>query len=188
MKRITLILGGTRSGKSRHAEKLAEHAKKRTYIATAEAIDEEMQERIAVHRDRRDAAWETREAPLDLVAALGEADAAHGIVLIDCITVWIGNLMHCGRPVADEVGRLCDMLASTKGQVIVVANEVGLGIVPDNTLARRFRDEAGWANQRIAALADEVIFMSAGLPLTLKSRSRSRASQRQRPSAPGRKA
>src|SRR5438552_9102527 len=103
MKRVTFILGGARSGKSRYAETLAGRAKKRTYIATAETIDEEMRDRIATHRGRRGAGWATREAPLDLVPALGDADAAGGFVLIDCITVWIGNLMHYGRPVAEEI-------------------------------------------------------------------------------------
>ena len=188
MKRVTFILGGARSGKSHYAETLARRAKKRTYIATAEAIDEEMRDRIATHRDRRGEDWTTCEAPLDLVTALHDADEAGSLVVIDCITVWIGNLMHYGRPVCEEVERLCEMLLSTAGEVIIVANEVGLGIVPDNAPARRFRDEAGRANQKIAAIADEVIFMSAGLPLVLKKRSRSRSLRKSKASARARKA
>jgi adenosylcobinamide kinase / adenosylcobinamide-phosphate guanylyltransferase len=171
---ITLILGGARSGKSRYAEGLAQGAPKRVYIATAEPIDEEMRSRITRHREQRGAGWITREAQLELAAALTEADADDGVVLIDCITVWLGNLMHRERDIPLEVARFCQALECAKGRVILVANEVGLGIVPDNAMARRFRDEAGRANQKIAAIADEVIFMAAGLPLPLKTRSRGR--------------
>jgi adenosylcobinamide kinase / adenosylcobinamide-phosphate guanylyltransferase len=175
---ITLILGGARSGKSRYAEKLAEGTLKRVYIATAEPIDEEMRSRIDQHREERGTGWITREAPLDLAAALMESAADDGLVLIDCITVWLGNLMHHQRDTPSEVDRLCQALGRATGHVIVVANEVGLGIVPDNALARRFRDEAGRANQRIAAIADEVIFMAAGLPLVFKTRTQGRRARR----------
>jgi adenosylcobinamide kinase/adenosylcobinamide-phosphate guanylyltransferase len=188
MRRVTFVLGGARSGKSRYAEGLGGAAKKRTYMATAEIIDEEMRDRIASHRERRGERWVTCEAPLNLAAALRDADAESRLVLIDCITVWLGNLMHHGRDVTAEVDRLCEALSTAKGHVIVVANEVGQGIVPDNALARRFRDEAGLANQKIAEIADEVIFMAAGLPLTLKKRSRPRSSRRQAASRRGRKA
>jgi adenosylcobinamide kinase/adenosylcobinamide-phosphate guanylyltransferase len=171
---ITLILGGARSGKSRYAEDLARGAPKRVYIATAEPFDEEMRSRIARHREERGSGWVTREAQLELAAALTEADADERVILIDCITIWLGNLMHRERDVPLEVDRFCQALECAKGRIIVVANEVGLGIVPDNAMARRFRDEAGRANQRIAAVADEVIFMAAVLPLTLKTRSQGR--------------
>jgi adenosylcobinamide kinase/adenosylcobinamide-phosphate guanylyltransferase len=185
--RITFILGGARSGKSRHAEALArKHKGPRTYIATAEAIDAEMRTRIAMHRGRRDGAWVTREAPLDLVAALAEAKT--GFVLIDCITVWIGNLMHYGRDVRAEVAALCEVLKKNKARVAVVSNEVGLGIVPENALARTFRDEQGFANQCIAEISDAVIFIAAGLPITLKKGSRRPAPKRRARKARGRKA
>jgi adenosylcobinamide kinase/adenosylcobinamide-phosphate guanylyltransferase len=173
MNHITFILGGARSGKSRYAEQLLSREGKRTYIATAEIIDEEMRERMTQHRDRRGKAWTTCEEPLDLAAALANSDAKDGAILIDCITVWLANLIHHGRDTEGEVDRLCRTLKNVKGSVVIVANEVGLGIVPDNALARRFRDEAGRANQKIAAISGEVIFMSAGIPLVLKKRRRS---------------
>lgn len=187
MSRITFVLGGARSGKSRHAEALAEkHKGAKTYIATAEAIDTEMRERIATHRSRRGGEWMTREAPLDLVAAL--AAAKTGFILIDCITVWIGNLMHHGRDVRAEVAKLCEALKNTRARVVVVSNEVGLSIVPENALARAFRDEQGFANQRLAEIADEAVFIAAGLPVSLKRGSRRQAPARTAKSGRGRKA
>lgn len=169
MRRITFVIGGARSGKSRHAEALAKgHKGALTYIATAEISDAEMGERIARHRAERGPGWTTIEAPLDLVAALGQADRASAFTLVECITVWINNLMYHGKDVAGEVERLCTHLVKMKGRLVIVANEVGLGIVPDNALARRFRDEAGRANQAIADMADEVVFIASGLPMTLK--------------------
>lgn len=167
MSTVTFVLGGARSGKSRYAEGLAaKHRGRKTYIATAEAFDGEMRERIVKHRQQRGEGWETREAPLDLVATLAACNTS--FILIDCITVWIGNLMHHGRDVRAEVDRLCEALARTKVRAVIVSNEVGLGIVPENALARTFRDEQGFANQRIAEVADEVIFVAAGLPIILK--------------------
>ncbi len=187
MNRVTFILGGARSGKSRYAEALArKHQGSKFYIATAEAIDAEMRERIAMHRSRRGTAWITREAPLDLVAALAEAKT--GFILIDCITVWIGNLMHHGRDVRAEVAALCDALKKTKARVAVVSNEVGLSIVPENALARAFRDEQGFANQRIAEIAGAAVFIAAGLPIILKRPSRRQAPKRRAGKARGRKA
>jgi adenosylcobinamide kinase/adenosylcobinamide-phosphate guanylyltransferase len=187
MKRITFILGGARSGKSRYAEGLAQHHKGQlTYIATAEVTDEEMRERIARHRAERGEKWTTIEAPLELVAALARADGASSFMLVECITLWMNNLIYHGKDVAGEVERLCTALARIKGRLVIVANEVGLGIVPDNVLARRFRDEAGRANQAIAEAADEVVFIAAGLPMMLKKpkpaaqRARSRARGRGR--------
>lgn len=169
MRRVTLILGGARSGKSRHAESLARgHKGRLIYIATAEVTDEEMRARIDRHRQERGPGWETVEAPVDLVSALRKADAANAFVLVECITVWVNNLMYHGKDVASEVKRLCAALAETRGRIAIVSNEVGLGIVPDNALARAFRDEAGRANQALAEAADEVVFIAAGLPLTLK--------------------
>lgn len=169
MRRITLVLGGARSGKSRHAEALAKANKPRVYVATAEIIDAEMRERIDLHRAQRGAGWQTLEVPLDLTDALRQADRAGGFILVECITIWINNLIYHGKDVAAEMELLCDTLPKLKGHVVLVSNEVGLGIVPDNALARRFRDEAGRANQSLAAVADEVVFIAAGLPMMLKS-------------------
>lgn len=167
MSRVTLVLGGARSGKSRFAEGLAPSAGAKTYVATAEAFDDEMRARIDHHKLQRGQGWDTLEAPLDLVAAV--RDVAAGFVLVDCITVWLGNLMHHGRDVQDEVAALCEALRLCRTTVVLVSNEVGLSIVPENALARRFRDEQGFANQRLAQLADAVYFIAAGLPLALKT-------------------
>ncbi|MBX9461850.1 MAG: bifunctional adenosylcobinamide kinase/adenosylcobinamide-phosphate guanylyltransferase [Aquamicrobium sp.] len=165
---MTFILGGARSGKSRHAEELlAAEPAPWTYVATAQALDDEMAERIAHHRARRDSRWRTVDAPLDLVAAL-EALPGGRPVLVDCLTLWLTNVMLTGRDVEAESQRLADALARPRGRWVVVANEVGLGIVPDNALARRFRDAAGRLNQMVAAQADGVLFMVAGLPMKVK--------------------
>ena len=166
MSRITLVLGGARSGKSRFAEGLArQHGGPRTYLATAEAFDDEMRQRIARHRDQRAGdGWQTVEAPLDPAAALPR----QGLVLLDCVTVWLGNLMHHERDLRAEVSNLCAALEACPAEVILVSNEVGLSIVPENAMARRFRDEQGLANQALAAIADNVYFIAAGLPLKLK--------------------
>ncbi|HWD57612.1 MAG TPA: bifunctional adenosylcobinamide kinase/adenosylcobinamide-phosphate guanylyltransferase [Stellaceae bacterium] len=171
---ITLILGGARSGKSRHAEQLVTAAASAgTYIATAEPGDAEMAARIAEHRARRSAFWRTVEAPLDLAAAIrAEADPARPI-LVDCLTLWLANLMGAGRVVAHDSEALRAALRDaagrdTAGPVVLVANEVGLGLVPETPLGREFRDAAGRLNQDIAALADRVVFVAAGLPLVLK--------------------
>jgi adenosylcobinamide kinase / adenosylcobinamide-phosphate guanylyltransferase len=162
-----LVLGGARSGKSRYAEGLADSfAGDRLYIATAQAGDEEMAARIAAHRQRRGPGWTTLEAPLALAEALAGADAP--FVLIDCITLWISNLLLADIDIAPRVEALAEALRARQGTVAVVSNEVGLGIVPDNALARRFRDAAGLANQRLAQACDEVVFLAAGLPLRLK--------------------
>ena len=167
MKRLTLVLGGARSGKSRYAESFAaEVSGSKTYIATAEAFDDEMQARIASHQTGREAGgWATIEAPLDPVGALKRA---HGFVLLDCVTVWLGNLMHHERDIGKAVDLLCEAAAARDGETVLVSNEVGLSIVPENALARRFRDEQGRANQRLAAVADHVVLLVAGLPLKLK--------------------
>ena len=167
--RITLVLGGARSGKSAHAEALlADHAGARLYVATAEARDTEMTARIAAHRARRGAAWRTVEAPLALVRTL-EAESRPGrALLVDCLTLWLSNLMGAGRDIAAEIERLAACLARLEGRTVLVSNEVGLGIVPGNATARAFRDHAGRLNQAAAAVAGRVVFVAAGLPLTLK--------------------
>ena len=166
MSRLTLILGGARSGKSRFAENLArQHGGPRTYIATAEPFDDEMRQRIARHREQRAGdGWQTLEAPLDPAAVLPR----EGLVLLDCVTVWLGNLMHHDRDLRAEVAKLCAALEACPAEVILVSNEVGLSIVPENAMARRFRDEQGLANQALAAISDNVFFIAAGLPLKLK--------------------
>jgi adenosylcobinamide kinase/adenosylcobinamide-phosphate guanylyltransferase len=166
---ITLILGGARSGKSRHAERLVERAADRaTYCATAEAGDTEMADRIAAHRARRGRAWSTVEAPLALADAIRVQSRADRPMLVDCLTLWLTNLMLAGREIEAEVAALAVALRDAPGPVVLVANEVGLGLVPETPLGRRFRDEAGRLNQEIAALADRVVFVAAGLPLVLK--------------------
>ncbi|QCI96216.1 bifunctional adenosylcobinamide kinase/adenosylcobinamide-phosphate guanylyltransferase (plasmid) [Novosphingobium sp. EMRT-2] len=164
-----LVLGGARSGKSRYAQQRVEACGGRlAYIATAQALDAEMEDRIARHRADRDARWHTIEAPLALAAALARAGESHAAILVDCLTLWLSNLLLADRDVQREGMALVEAVATCPVPVALVANEVGLGIVPDNALARRFRDEAGWLNQRLAAMADEVVFVAAGLPMVLK--------------------
>jgi adenosylcobinamide kinase / adenosylcobinamide-phosphate guanylyltransferase len=160
---ITLVLGGARSGKSRIAESIC-HAP-RTYIATAQAFDDEMQERITQHKIQRGAGWTTIEVPMELVAAL---EHASGTVLVDCITLWLSNLLLADVDCLTAVDELVSVLKNVKRDVILVSNEVGLSIVPDNKLGRAFRDIQGIANQKIAVMADNVVFVAAGLPLVLK--------------------
>jgi adenosylcobinamide kinase/adenosylcobinamide-phosphate guanylyltransferase len=167
--RATLVLGGARSGKSRFAESLvAGHAGAHVYLATAEAGDAEMAERIRRHRERRGAGWTTIEEPLDLPHALASAARDNAAVLVDCLTLWLSNLMAAGRDVERESRALVEVLPRLAGPVVFVSNEVGLGIVPDNALARAFRDHAGLLHQSVAAAADRVYLVAAGLPLLLK--------------------
>ncbi len=164
---ITLILGGARSGKSRHGERLVEaRPGPLLYVATAQAGDAEMTARIARHRARRGDRWETVEEPLDLVTVL---HAAKGPVLVDCLTLWLSNLLHARRDPPAEVDRLLAALPALTRPVVFVSNEVGLGIVPENALARAFIDHAGWLHQRLAESAQSVVFMAAGLAMPLKS-------------------
>lgn len=166
---LTLVLGGARSGKSRYAEWLIEtFPPPWVYVATAEARDTEMAERIADHKRRRDGRWQTVEAP----HALAEAVAAvppGGSLLIDCLTLWLANLMESGPDIEARTRALKDVLAQRSGPTVVVSNEVGLGIVPDNALARRFRDLQGRLNQDLAAAAIRVVMMVAGVPVVVKS-------------------
>jgi adenosylcobinamide kinase/adenosylcobinamide-phosphate guanylyltransferase len=165
---VTLVLGGARSGKSRHAEALVTAAAAGTYIATAEAGDAEMAARITAHRERRGPFWHTVEEPLDLAGAIRRHAEPARPVLVDCLTLWLSNLMGTGRVLAHESETLCAALREAAGPVVLVANEVGLGLVPETPLGREFRDAAGRLNQDIAALADCVVFVAAGLPLVLK--------------------
>jgi len=168
-----LVLGGARSGKTAFAERLAVRFGTRPiYLATAQALDSEMRERVAAHQGARGGRFDTLEEPLDLSRALRAAGRSHDVVLIDCLTLWITNLLLSGRDVAGAVEDLAGTLADlTEARVILVSNEVGLGIVPDNALARSFRDLAGSAHQRLAEICAHVYFVIAGLPMTLKGSS-----------------
>src|ERR1700759_896740 len=165
---IILITGGARSGKSTRAEGRVRALPGRpVYIATAEALDGEMRERIAKHRARRGSEWLERETPLELVAALVETDGG-GARLVDCLTLWLSNLMHAERDWEEEARVLVEALDRQKSPVVLVTNEVGLGIVPENGLAPRFGDASGILNQMVAHTADEVEFVVAGLPMRVK--------------------
>lgn len=166
MPQLTFVLGGARSGKSRYAENLvAALLPPWIFVATAEAGDAEMAERIAAHRLRRGKNWQTVEAPHDLPAALAACAAP---TMVDCLTLWMSNRMLAGADLEAEIARLEAALDSLRAPVVLVSNEVGSGIVPDNELARRFRDMQGRLNQRMAARADRVVLMVAGLPLVVK--------------------
>lgn len=178
----TLIIGGARSGKSAYAEQLAaQSGKSVVYIATAQAGDSEMEKRIAMHRLRRDRAWATIEEPLALCDAIAHASTPGSLILVDCLTVWLSNLLFSERMDYPEVGeitppaafteqrsRLLDTLEQAVGDVILVSNEIGLGIVPQGAISRWFIDEAGRLNQAVAARCERAVFVSAGLPLALK--------------------
>jgi adenosylcobinamide kinase/adenosylcobinamide-phosphate guanylyltransferase len=171
MRSLTLVLGGARSGKSRHAERLViGSGLAPVYVATAEALDDEMAARIAAHRARRDAPWRTIEEPLDLAGVLLRECAPERAVLVDCLTLWLTNLMVRERAVAAEIDALLATLRRLRGTAVVVSNEIGQGVVPADPMARAFVDHAGRLHQRIAEEADFVILMAAGLPLSLKSR------------------
>jgi adenosylcobinamide kinase/adenosylcobinamide-phosphate guanylyltransferase len=166
---VTLVLGGARSGKSRYAECLIEAAATcGTYVATAEPGDAEMEARIAAHRARRGPFWHTVEAPLAGASVIASAAAPQRPLLVDCLTLWLSNLLLADKCIEAETAALCAALREAAGPVVLVANEVGLGLVPETPLGRRFRDAAGRLNQEIATLADRVVFVAAGLPLTLK--------------------
>lgn len=164
------VLGGARSGKSRFAEGLCTASGlERHYVATGRAWDDEMRARIDQHKHDRGPLWQTHEEPLALVERLAEIDAPGRVVLVDCLTLWVTNLMmEEGRDMAGEAQALAGLLPQLKASVVLVSNEVGLGIVPENRMARDFRDHAGRLHQLIAASADEVYFVAAGLPLKMK--------------------
>ena len=172
---VTFVLGGARSGKTRHGLSICEalHADRAlapVYVATAQAFDGEMEERIAAHKAERGPGWRTVEAPRDLAGAIRRESGPGACLLVDCLTLWLTNLMLGDDRTDLDAARqeLVAALGEAQGPVVVISNEVGLGIVPENALARRFRDEAGRTNQTIAAAADRVVLVAAGLPLTLK--------------------
>ena len=165
---VTLVLGGARSGKSAYAERLVEDHGPGLYVATAEAGDAEMAERIRRHKERRGNSWTTVEEPLDLAGALIANAVPDRAVLVDCLTLWLNNLMAAKLDVDAEVERLLAAAATLAAPVVFVTNEVGLGIVPDNEAARAFMDAAGLLNQAVAQAADRVVFVTAGIPLIFK--------------------
>ncbi|MEO1406184.1 MAG: bifunctional adenosylcobinamide kinase/adenosylcobinamide-phosphate guanylyltransferase [Pseudomonadota bacterium] len=164
-----LILGGARSGKSRRALHLAEETgARRAFIATAEALDDEMAARIERHKAERGRGWMTIEAPLDLVGALQEEGLECDVFLIDCLTLWLSNLMHHGYDIDVETAQLCAAIEASPIPIILVSNEVGLGLVPETPLGREFRDAQGRLNQAVASVCERVEFVAAGLPIKLK--------------------
>jgi adenosylcobinamide kinase / adenosylcobinamide-phosphate guanylyltransferase len=168
---LVLVLGGARSGKSAHAERLVtESGLEAVYVATAIAGDEEMSARIAEHRARRDKRWKTVEAPDRLEDALRVETGEGRAVLVDCLTLWLSNVVLAGGDVEARSRSLCATAKDAAGLRVLVSNEVGLGLVPENPLGRRFRDAQGRLNQAVAAVADRVVFMAAGLPLALKGK------------------
>lgn len=167
--RVTFVLGGARSGKSRFAENVAfQSGLDRHYLATSQIYDDEMRERVALHREQRGEHWTTHEEPMALVETLAGIQSDDRVILVDCLTLWVTNLMMAERDVSLESARLVDSLAAGAGHFIFVSNEVGLGIVPDNRMARQFRDHAGRLHQMLAAKANDVFFIAAGLPLKMK--------------------
>jgi adenosylcobinamide kinase / adenosylcobinamide-phosphate guanylyltransferase len=163
------VLGGARSGKSRYAEtRILAAGGAPIYIATAQAFDDEMVDRIARHRADRGAGWRTVEAPLDLPEAIERESAAGARLLVDCLTLWATNLLLAEADIETATERLLTVIRSHPGPLALVSNEIGLGIVPDNVLSRRFRDVAGRMNQAVASVVDEVQFIAAGIPLKLK--------------------
>ena len=167
-----LVLGGTRSGKTALAERIAlRSSSKPAYLATAEALDDEMIERVSAHQRSREGRFATIEEPLELPQALFAAAQAHDVILVDCLTLWITNLLSMERDVAEEVDLLVEVLENMPDtQVILVSNEEGLGIVPDNALARTFRDLTGAAHQELAGICEHVYFVVAGLPMVVKGK------------------
>jgi adenosylcobinamide kinase / adenosylcobinamide-phosphate guanylyltransferase len=167
--RSLLVLGGARSGKSAYAQSVAEaQGSERLYLATATAADEEMTERIARHQRDRGQGWTTLEEPLEIAATLVAQAQAGRVVVVDCLTLWLSNLMLAGRDPGPAVAALADAIGELAGPAILVSNEVGMGIVPDNKIGREFRDWQGRTNREIGAACDAVIFVAAGFPLQLK--------------------
>jgi adenosylcobinamide kinase/adenosylcobinamide-phosphate guanylyltransferase len=167
-----LILGGCRSGKSHHALQLAESlAQRRIFVATCVPRDEEMQQRVDRHQQVRDASWTTLEIPLDLAGAIRTHDWTSKVMLVDCLTLWLSNLLMEDKEIdriREEIADLADAVRSAPNPIILVSNEVGAGIVPENRLARQYRDLAGWANQAMAAVCNRVVWTVAGIPVTIK--------------------
>jgi adenosylcobinamide kinase/adenosylcobinamide-phosphate guanylyltransferase len=170
---VILVTGGSRSGKTACALGLAMQHNNRLYLATAQAFDDEMRDRISRHRKERGGNFQTLEEPLDLTGALGRIPEGTDIVLIDCLTVWLGNLMHKNGPQTEpfaEVKAFLKVIENPPCSLVIVTNEVGCGIIPHEAMTRNFRDHAGWLNQDVAKIAGKVIFVTCGLPLVLKGK------------------
>ena len=174
-KRLTLILGGVRAGKSSYAQRLAASGQRILFVATAEAGDEEMKARIDAHRETRPVGWDTLEEPIDLAGALEPLLPSYDTVLLDCLTLWVSNLLlkdpdleAARKDILPEVERLLDLYRSSDASWIIVSNEVGLGVIPTTELGRVYADELGRVNLLVAAEADEVYLMAAGLPIRMK--------------------
>ncbi|QQA42145.1 bifunctional adenosylcobinamide kinase/adenosylcobinamide-phosphate guanylyltransferase [Pelagovum pacificum] len=168
MLNLTLVLGGAASGKSSHAEMLVrESGRSRVYLATAQAFDTEMKQKIEEHRLARGDGWTTVEEPLEIAPALASVDAEK-IILLDCATLWLGNYQLAGNDPAEAPEVFAEALGHARAPVVVVSNEVGQGIVPADAMSRAFRNAQGRLNQRVAAMADRVVFVTAGLPQVLK--------------------
>lgn len=166
---ITLVLGGARSGKSQYAEKLvAASGLTPVYVATAAALDDEMGERIAHHRERRGGEWTTIEEQFALAETIAHEARPDRILLVDCLTLWLSNLTFAERDIPAEQAGLIAALVDSQGPVVLVSNELGLGLVPETALGRRFRDAQGRLNQAVAQVATRAVFVAAGLPLVLK--------------------
>ena len=167
MAKITLILGGARSGKSLYAEELTRKSNcNKIYIATSEILDSEMAERVKIHKDRRWDGWLTIEEPIEIAKIIKSSQSA--VILVDCLTLWLSNLLHKEMDVMQKINMLIVVLKGMQAEVILVSNEVGLGIVPENALARQFRDYAGILHQKVAEIADEVVLVVAGIPVKIK--------------------
>jgi adenosylcobinamide kinase / adenosylcobinamide-phosphate guanylyltransferase len=170
---VALILGGARSGKSRYGLELAARCPApRLFVATCEPRDAEMEARIAAHKQERGSEWETQETPLELAATLAEAQDNYGVILVDCLTMWVSNLLLQEGSSPGRIRTACENLGHSLQKsatpTIFISNEVGLGIVPDNPLSREFRDQVGWLHQRLAQVADLVVMMVAGIPMVVK--------------------
>jgi adenosylcobinamide kinase / adenosylcobinamide-phosphate guanylyltransferase len=180
-KSVTLVLGGAQSGKSYYAQQLASHFERVTFIATARGTDTEMRKKIARHRRERPSAWRTIEAPLEITKAIRSSSRESDVVLVDCLTVYVDNVMSaCRKSKSDSKERMnavCDAIRTAEASVIVVSNEVGSGVVPPYRSGRAYRDFLGQMNQKVAQIADNVILMVAGVPMTVKE---SGASQQKR--------
>ena len=166
--KITLILGGQRSGKSGYAEQLVEAKGCGLYLATAQAFDDEMKDRINTHKNRRGEMWSTLEEPFDIANVIDRESKVERPILVDCLTLWLSNLMMAERDISIETERLISVLQKSQGPVVLVSNEVGQGVIPDNALARKFVDCAGRMNQVIAEASDRVVWVTAGIPNILK--------------------
>jgi adenosylcobinamide kinase/adenosylcobinamide-phosphate guanylyltransferase len=166
---IVFILGGARSGKSRVAlQRASEFSGKKAYIATAQALDDEMKERIDKHKKERSGDWTTFEEPINISGLIKDIHKKYDVIIVDCLTLWLSNLMHTDSNIQRESELFISLLTDVHCSLLIVSNEVGLGIVPDNAMARKFRDLSGYVNQRVAETADEVYLVTAGIPVKIK--------------------